>query len=48
MAELDARVVAFDQCANFIERARERTPDGTAYLNWTPTGGVLTPGGRVI
>jgi 2-polyprenyl-3-methyl-5-hydroxy-6-metoxy-1,4-benzoquinol methylase len=27
MAELGARVVAFDQSENFIERARERTPE---------------------
>ncbi|MBM3496607.1 MAG: class I SAM-dependent methyltransferase [Armatimonadetes bacterium] len=30
MAELGARVVAFDQTAPFIERARERTPPGAA------------------
>ena len=30
MADLGARVVAFDYSANFIERARERTPSSAA------------------
>jgi ubiquinone/menaquinone biosynthesis C-methylase UbiE len=48
MAELGARVVAFDQSAAFIARARERTPSAAAVeyhvVDAANAEGVLSPG----